>query len=81
MGTNSKDKRDILGNLLPREINGWEAKEKDQLYDPQTIFDYIDGAGEVYRSYNFKRLLARRFSKGGQPDIVADLFEMASSNL
>lgn len=79
MGANSKDKRDILGNLLPREINGWEAKEKDKLYDPETIFDYIDGAGEVYRSYNFLLLLARRFSKSGQPDIVADLFEMASS--
>lgn len=79
IGANSKDKRDILGNLLPLEINGWEAKEKDKLYDPQTIFDYIDGAGEVYRSYNFKLLLARRFSKSGQPDIVADLFEMASS--
>jgi hypothetical protein len=79
MGTNSKNKMDILGNLLPQEINGWEAKEKDELYDPQTIFNYIDGAGEVYRSYNFKRLLARRFSKSGQPDIVADLFEMASS--
>lgn len=79
MGANSKDKRDILGNLLPQEVNGWEAKEKDKLYDPQTIFDYINGAGEVYRSYNFRLLLARRFSKEGQPDIVADLFEMASS--
>jgi hypothetical protein len=79
MDANSKDKKDILGNLLPQEINGWEAKEKDRLYDPQTIFDYIDGAGEVYRSYNFRLLLARRFSKSGQPDIVADLFEMASS--
>ncbi len=79
MGANSKAKRDILENLLPREINGWEAKEKDELYDPQTIFNYINGAGEVYRSYNFKLLLARRFSKSGQPDIVADLFEMASS--
>ena len=79
MGANSKDKRDILGSLLPRDINGWEAKEKDDLYDPQTIFNYIDGAGEVYRSYNFKLLLARRFSKEEQPDIVADLFEMASS--
>lgn len=79
MGANSKVKRDILENLLPRKINGWEAKEKDELYNPQTIFDYINGAGEVYRSYNFRLLLARRFSKSGQPDIVADLFEMASS--
>ncbi len=79
MDANSKDKKDFLGKLLPREINGWEAKEKDKLYDSQTIFNYIDGAGEIYRSYNFKLLLARRFSKEGQPDIVADLFEMPSS--
>ncbi len=80
MSTNScKDNKSFLGNLLPREINGWEAKEKDEFYDPQTIFDYIDGAGEVYRAYNFKQLLARRFSKKDQPDIVADLFEMESS--
>lgn len=79
MGKNSKDKKITLGGLLPREIQGWKAEEKDEIYDPQTIFDYINGAGEVYRSYNFKLLLARRFIKEGQPDIVADLFDMASS--
>ncbi len=79
MGACSNDQKVILGGLMPREINGWVAREKDELYDPETIFDYINGAGEVYRSYNFKQLLARRFSKEGQPDLVADLFEMTSS--
>lgn len=68
-----------LADLLPREINGWKAAVKDEVYDPQTIFDYIDGAGEVYRAYNFKLLLARRFAKERQPNIIADLFKMASS--
>ncbi|MGB2763206.1 MAG: DUF6599 family protein [Candidatus Aminicenantaceae bacterium] len=79
MGKNSKDKKITLGGLLPQEIQGWKAEEKDEIYDPQTIFDYINGAGEIYRSYNFKLLLARRFIKEGQPNIVADLFDMASS--
>jgi len=79
MSKNSKDRKITMGELLPREIHGWKAEGKDEIYDPQTIFDYIDGAGEVYRSYNFKKLLARRFIKEGQPDIVADLFDMASS--
>lgn len=69
-----------LGDLLPREICGWKAEKEDELYDPETIFDYIDGAGEVYRSYNFKLLLARRFTKEGQPDIIVDLFDMGSSS-
>jgi len=79
MANDSKDLMTTLQTLLPREINGWKAVEKDEFYDPQTIFDYINGAGEVYRSYNFKFLLARRFSKTGQPDLVVDLFDMATS--
>lgn len=74
----SKEKKD-LSSLLPREIQDWEAEEKDHSYDPQTIFDYIDGAGEVYRSYNFRELLVRRFKKEGKPEIIIDFFDMASS--
>ena len=47
-----------LGVLLPKEINGWSVTEEDRLFDPETIFDYINGAGEVYRAFNFKSLLA-----------------------
>ncbi|MCK7482265.1 MAG: hypothetical protein M0C28_37800 [Candidatus Moduliflexus flocculans] len=46
---------------------------------PRPIFDYIDGAGEVYRSYNMRRLVARRFHKDGRPDIVVDAFDMGSA--
>ena len=79
MTDNLKESKIILQEFLPRNMHGWKVKGKDKIYDPKTIFDYIDGAGEVYRSYNFKILLARRFTKKGQPDIVADLFDMASS--
>lgn len=68
-----------LGALLPKEINGWEARAPDELYDPVTIFDYIDGAGEVYRAYNFERLLARHFTKDAGPRIIADLFDMGNA--
>ncbi len=66
--------------LLPDEINGWKAKGEDKIYDPETIFDYIDGAGEVYRAYNFRKLFVRRYAKQGSPDIVADCFDMGTSH-
>lgn len=68
-----------FGQFLPDEINGWKAKAEDRIYDPETIFDYIDGAGEVYRSYNFRKLFVRRYVKEGEPDIVADCFDMGTS--
>lgn len=78
-GYGSENEKSRLGNLLPQEIDGWRAKGKDKVYNPETIFDYIDGAGEVYRSYNFRKLLVRRYSKEERPEIVADLFDMATS--
>lgn len=78
-GETPQDELIRLGKLLPQEVNGWKAQEKDKLYDPETIFDYIDGAGEVYRSYNFRHLLVRRYTKAGKPDIVADFFDMGAS--
>ncbi|MBN1274401.1 MAG: hypothetical protein JXB26_19235 [Candidatus Aminicenantes bacterium] len=68
-----------LEKLVPRQAGKWKAEIPGDVYGPETIFDYIDGAGEVYRSYNFKRLLAVRYAKSGGPDIVADIFDMGSS--
>ncbi len=79
MGTSMCEGEVDLGALLPKEIKGWEAKNPDEFYDPDTIFDYINGAGEVYRAYNFERLLARHFTKEAEPRIIADLFDMGTA--
>jgi hypothetical protein len=68
---------DNLARLLPGEIDGWKTASDDR-YAGDEIFGYIDGAGEVYRAYNYRSLLARRYAKPGQPDIVVDLFDMGS---
>jgi len=79
MCTSPKDGDTDLGTLLPKDLNGWSVSEEDKLFDEETIFDYINGAGEIYRTYNFKSLLARKFSREGQPNIIADLFDMGSA--
>lgn len=55
----SADPLDVLHHALPRTREGWKAMPgEDHIYDNETIFDYIDGAGEVYRAYNMKRCLS-----------------------
>ncbi len=68
----------LLASFIPVTAGPW-LSEADQVYDAQTIFSYIDGAGEVYRSYNMKLLVARRFHKDGRPDLVVDAFDMGTS--
>jgi len=63
----------------PSAAQGWEWDEKNLAYDSRTIFDYIDGAGELYLAYNFQNLIVRRFVKPGRPAIVAESYRMGSS--
>jgi hypothetical protein len=64
---------------LPEEAAGWKAPAAAVRYDAQTIFQYIDGHGEVYRAYGMAACHARRYvGPAGEGDVVVDVFEMAS---
>src|SRR4030042_4764529 len=68
-----------MRKLLPQKVENYKSDGKDQFYDRQTAFRYMDGAAELYRSYAFKLLLVRRYLKAGHPSLLVDLFDMGSS--
>jgi hypothetical protein len=68
-----------LRRNLPKQINAWTAEAQDRIYDPQTIFTYIDGGAEVYRAYNLQQCLSRRYTVPSGPAIIVDIFDMGSS--
>ena len=70
---------DELRQALPERILSWSKAEEDRVYDGQTIVDYIDAEGEVYRAYNMQRCLSRRYTATEEPALVLDLLELASS--
>ncbi len=67
-----------LAEALPRELSGLRAEAPDRYFNKETIFDYIDGAGEVYLAYNMRACLARRYEAHGRPAVILDLFDMRS---
>jgi hypothetical protein len=74
------EKDSMNGKLvLPLEVKGWKWDGKDETFNNQTIFKYIDGAGELYLAYGFKGLTVRRFEATGKPLLVAEIYEMGSS--
>jgi hypothetical protein len=64
---------------LPSEAGGWRWDGKETKYNSKTLFSYIDGAAELYLAYGFQNLAVRRFEKSGQPPMILELYEMASS--
>ncbi|UCG11837.1 MAG: hypothetical protein JSU72_15140 [Deltaproteobacteria bacterium] len=68
-----------LPDALPNRVGAWTAEATDRIYDEETIFSYIDGAGEVYKAYNMRNCLSRRYITPNGPTIVLDIFDMGSS--
>ncbi|MCK5423010.1 MAG: hypothetical protein KAJ08_12640 [Deltaproteobacteria bacterium] len=65
--------------LLPDTIQGWKVAAKDQIYNRNNLYDYIDGGAELYLSYGFHNVVNRTYVKSGQPDMVVDVFDMGDS--
>lgn len=61
---------------LPDVVDGWMARRPDDVYDYDTLFKYINGSAEIFRSFNVRKVVARHYVKEGVPDIVADVFDM-----
>jgi hypothetical protein len=65
--------------VLPSAVEGWSWDGQEARYDARTVFDYIDGAGEMFLAYGFEQLSVRRFEKGGQPPLTVECYRMASA--
>ncbi len=51
-----------LYSLLP-EVDSWKISEAHQNYFPETLFEYINGAAEIYHAYDFKELIVGQYEK------------------
>ena len=65
---------------LPRSIGTWTQSGGPKFVGPQDIFNYMDGAGELYLGYRFKRLEVQRYSSANQGEILVELYWMESSD-
>jgi hypothetical protein len=65
--------------VLPATVEGWNWDGQDVHYDTRTVFDYIDGAGELFLAYGFEQLAVRRFEKADQPPLTIECYRMVSA--
>ena len=64
---------------LPKQIDSWTADPGDRIFDPTSIFSYINGGAEVYKAYNMRYCFSRRYSSPDGPAIILDIFDMGTS--
>ena len=74
-----RPEQNLKGDFFPCAVRGWTLSVAVDSYTPENLYEYIDGASELYISYGFTKLISRKYEKPGLPEIVVDFFDMGSS--
>jgi hypothetical protein len=59
---------------LPLKVGEWQRVETVQVITPQKIFEYMDGAGELYLAYRLERLEVAEYNNPKQDSILVELY-------
>jgi len=65
---------------LPAEVAGWTRAGAGRRIDPAAIFEYMDGAGELYLAYRLDHLDVVEYRSDAGGDILVELYRMRSSD-
>jgi hypothetical protein len=74
--TSTVEHRDSPGQP-PATVGAWIRDAAPRRIDADTIFDYMNGAGELYLAYRFHHLEVYSYRADGQPEILVELYRMA----
>lgn len=67
-----------LRSLLP-EVGSWRFSEAPNSYLPGTLFEYINGAAEIYLGYDFKELIVGQYKKkDGDCSLTLEIYDMGN---
>ena len=64
---------------LPEIIDGWSLEGSPRRVDRSNIFDYMNGAGELYLGYHFSHLLVYQYRDKDDNEILVELYFMKDS--
>ena len=65
---------------LPKTIAVWTRPDSPKMIDSTNIFDYMNGAGELYLGYRFNHLEVYEYTTDHQHNIVVELYFMETSD-
>lgn len=61
---------------LPKTIGDWSRPDSPQLVNSKNIFDYMNGAGELYIGYRFRYLEVYEYQAKSEKNILVELYTM-----
>jgi len=56
------------------EVSGWKQSGEMQTFQPENLFDYIDGASDLYLSYDFQELKVAEYRNEKKASVIVEVY-------
>jgi hypothetical protein len=56
------------------EVTGWKQSGEIQTFTPQTLYEYINGAADLYLSYDFQELKVAEYLNENKGSVIIDVY-------
>lgn len=77
-GHTDQEAQVFLKDILP-VVEEMKTFGSSQTYFPESLFEYINGAAEIYLSYDFKELIVAEYKKSDSSDSIAvEIYDMGN---
>src|SRR5512147_2670906 len=65
--------------LVFPEMGGWKQDGKPQLFSPRTLYEYINGAADLYLTYEFQELSVAEYKGEGKAAVTVEVYRQGDS--
>jgi hypothetical protein len=65
---------------LPSRVGKWKAHDKDEFYNRDTLYQYINGGAELYLAFDFQQVFVRRHIGSDNTEIILDIYDMGNAD-
>ena len=56
------------------EMSGWKSSGEVQTFTPKTLYEYIDGAADLYLSYDFQELRVAEYLNERKASVIVEIY-------
>ncbi|RPJ37101.1 MAG: hypothetical protein EHM27_14100 [Deltaproteobacteria bacterium] len=64
-------------SLFP-EMTGWKKSDTLQVFSPDNLYDYINGAADLYLTYEFKELQVGEYNRDDKASVIVEIYRHGS---
>jgi hypothetical protein len=55
-------------------MSGWKMAETVQTFSPETLYDYINGASDLYLTYDFQELQVGEYTREDKASVIVEIY-------